>query len=220
MTFRILLINPNSSAATTRMMVGIAQDAAGPGFVVAGATVTRAPAMLMDATALRAAAAEVAEIAIANRDAFAGIIVGAFGDPGLSSIQSLSGVPARGIGEAAMREAAAGGRRFGIATTTPDLAAEIDSRVEALGLASQYTGVRFTEGEPNRLMQDPDRLLEALARTVSLCIDHDRAGAVVIGGGPLGQAALELQPRFSVPVIAPIQAAVRALLAEIAARKG
>ena len=39
--------------------------------------------------------------------------------------------------------------------------------------------------------------------------------AVVIGGGPLGQAAIDLAPRFTTPVIAPIPAAMRRLMRAI-----
>jgi Asp/Glu/hydantoin racemase len=40
----------------------------------------------------------------------------------------------------------------------------------------------------------------------------DGAEAVIIGGGPLGQAAIALTPRFTTPIVAPIPAAVRRLL--------
>jgi len=45
----------------------------------------------------------------------------------------------------------------------------------------------------------------------------DGAQAVIIGGGPLGQAAVRLAQRFDVPIIAPISAAMRRLSACIAA---
>ena len=51
------------------------------------------------------------------------------------------------------------------------------------------TGIRLTAGDPRELTPD--------------------AQAVIIGGGPLGQAAIGWARRFDVPVIAPISAAVR-----------
>jgi allantoin racemase len=41
---------------------------------------------------------------------------------------------------------------------------------------------------------------------------------VIIGGGPLGEAARDLQPIFAVPVIAPIPSAVRRIIRLITAR--
>jgi Asp/Glu/hydantoin racemase len=210
---RILLINPNSNEATTRMMVTIAGNAAGDRVEVVGATATRSPKMIIEPIALAAAAAEVIEIALANQDAYDGIIVAAFGDPGLDEIRARSHVPAVGIAESAMLEAADAGRRFGVATTTPDLADQINARARDLGLGGQYTGIRLTDGDPNAVVADPERLRAALAKAVQLCIERDSAEAVIIGGGPLAQAALQLQPLFPVPLVVPISAAVNRIVA-------
>jgi allantoin racemase len=50
------------------------------------------------------------------------------------------------------------------------------------------------------------------ARLVEVQGELDKAEAVVIGGGPLGNAATALTPMFAVPVIAAIPAAVRQML--------
>ncbi|WP_439375707.1 aspartate/glutamate racemase family protein [Bradyrhizobium sp. DASA03120] len=209
---RILLINPNSNEATTTMMVAIARSAAADAFDIVGATATRAPAMIVSADALEAAASEVEEIARANSRACDGIIVSAFGDPGLAGIRAAMKLPAAGIGESAMLEAAENGRRFGVATTTPLLQAKIDALPDMLGLRSRYTGTCFADGDPEVLMRDPARLRAALAGAVEACIAQDGAEAVIIGGGPLGEAARELQPMFAVPVIATIPSAVRRII--------
>jgi Asp/Glu/hydantoin racemase len=210
---RILLINPNSSTATTAMMVGIAQAAAADACEMAGATARRAPPMIVEPDALAAAAAEVVEIAVANDGKYDGFIVAAFGDPGLAKIRERCRTPAVGIAESACREASSGGRRFGIATTTPALKAAIDQRVVSLGLSAQYTGLRLTSADPTELVKDGDRMRDALADVVRHCINDDGAKAVIIGGGPLGEAARELALMFSIPIVAPISAAVRSVLA-------
>ena len=214
---RILLINPNSLEATTAMMVAIATSVAVDGFDIVGATARRAPAMIVTPEALDTAAPEVEEIALAHQSSCDGIIVAAFGDPGLAGIKSTLKLPAVGIGEASMLEAAEGGRRFGVATTTPLLKAKIDALPVVLGLRSHYSGSRFADGDPQELRHDPARLRAALAGAVEACIAQDGAEAVIIGGGPLGEAARELQPMFTVPVIAPIPSAVRRIIRLITA---
>ncbi len=209
---RILLINPNSSIATTDMMVGIAQAAASDACEVSGATARRAPPMIVVPEALAAAADEVVDIAESHDGGYDGFIVAAFGDPGLGQIRQRCRTPSVGIGELAIREAAAGGRRFGIATTTPALKAVIDHRIASLGLSAQYAGLRVTSGDPTDLVKDRDWLREMLADSVRRCIDQDDAQAVIVGGGPLGEAARDLQPMFAIPIVAPIPAAVRAIL--------
>lgn len=216
----ILLINPNSSEATSRMMREIAQRAAGARVAVVEATATRSPSMIVTERELQAAAAEVVEIGAAYVSAHgpdcAGIIVAAFGDPGLEALQAQAPVPVVGICEASMRAAAQGGRRFAVATVTPDLVASIAAAAARLGLAALFTGTRVSGGDPRALAQDSARLAATLGDLVRACIAQDGAQAVIIGGGPLGEAAETLQPLFAVPVLAPIRCAVDLLLAQIA----
>ncbi|MEU6982586.1 aspartate/glutamate racemase family protein [Streptomyces sp. NPDC046324] len=226
----VVLINPNTSTATTAMMTAIARRTLGPS--VRGVTVARGPRMLTDPAALRAAAPEVAEAGrlVLASGTCRGLLVGAFGDPGLAELRALSlasargqaavPVPVVGIGEAALLEAAASGRRFGIATTTPLLAESIVERVAALGLADRFTGLRLTGGDPQALSADPEALRESLARAVQECVVRDGARAVVIGGGPLGEAADSLRAQFETPVIAPIPAACRSLARLLTAAPG
>lgn len=214
----ILLINPNTSADTTTMMVEIAAGALPNGFRVQGATAARGAPMIVDEDEMAFAAAEVqrtwARSAAERAGAgWHGVIVSAFGDPGIGQVRASAAVPVVGICEASLLEAAQGGRRFGIATVTPDLADLIGRCVAQLGLAPVYTGIRLTEAPPRALAADPQALEDALAEAVRRCIEDDGAEAVVIGGGPLGRAAAALQSRWNVPVIAPIPAAARRLLA-------
>lgn len=209
---RIVLINPNSAQATTDMMVAIARGAAGDRAPVASVTATRAPAMIMTPRELDAAANEVVELGLAQGPGCLGFIVGAFGDPGLEELRQTSGLPCTGLCEASMRAAHGDGRRFGVATVTPELTDAIAARARDLGLASAYTGLRCTPGDPRALVADAGRLRAELADVVKACIALDGAEAVIIGGGPLGQAAADLQPMFSEPIIAPIPSAVWQLL--------
>ncbi len=215
---RILLINPNTSQATTDMMVRIAHAVAAPDVAIVGATASRGPPMIIDPVALAAAAPQVVEIGVAQGAGFAGVIIGAFGDPGIDDLRQRVNIPVVGIAEAAMLAASAGDRRFGVATTTPALAPAIDARAAGLGLAPRYTGVRLTPQDPHELVADPAQLVEALRQAVSDCIRLDQAQAVIIGGGPLGNAATALTPMFAVPVIAPVPAALHRILALIRER--
>jgi Asp/Glu/hydantoin racemase len=168
--------------------------------------------MIVTAEQLAAAASEVIEIGIREAPEVSGIVIGAFGDPGLEQLRGSVAIPVVGICEASMLEAAADGRRFGVATVTPDLAVPIEGRVRDLSLLHLYTGIRLTLTDPIALAADPARLQESLGRAVAECFELDHAEAVIIGGGPLGQAAIGLAPWFGRPVIAPIPAAMRRLI--------
>jgi Asp/Glu/hydantoin racemase len=159
----------------------------------------------------------VVAIGLERAARYAGVIVSAFGDPGLAELLMRVGVPAVGICEASMLTAAQEGRRFGVATVTPDLELPIAERARSLGLAERYTGIRCTPDDPVTLTNDAQRLRDGLETAVRACIDLDGAEAVIIGGGPLGRAAAELQPLFPIPIVAPIRCAVAQLIRAIAA---
>ena len=218
---RIVLINPNASTAATRLMTDIALAALPRPARVEGITAGRGPLMLTTEEELAASEQDVlksAEQVIAAKDAD-GLIIAAYGSPGLDVLRGRGSLPVTGLSEAAMLEAGKDGRRFGVATTTPGLARSIADDAAKRGFAAPFTGVRLTRGDPLGLLQDPERMAEALALCVQACIESDGAEAVIIGGGPLGEAARTLAPRFAVPVVAPIPAAVRELIRQLDAAR-
>jgi allantoin racemase len=212
MTPHILLINPNSSEATSAMMHAIALRSAAGRLDVQTVTASRSPIMIVTPEQLTASAAQVVELGTAHGRDCAGIIVSAFGDPGLAELRRKVAVPVVGICEASMIEASQGGRKFGVATSTPDLIEAIGQRAHDLGLAHLYTGIRCTQGDPVALAADAGLLAGALAGAVRECIDEDGAEAVIIGGGPLGEAADQLRLIFDTPVLGPIPSAVARLI--------
>jgi len=187
-----------------------------PAAEIIGVTARRGPPMILSAKELAAAAPQVVAIGLAHAAEVDGIVIGAFGDPGLAALRAFDRVPVVGIAEASMLEAAESGRRFGVATTTPALVEVVAECARELGLAERYCGVRLTQGDPLTLVVHPERLTEALAGAVRQSIHLDGAEAVIIGGGPLGQAAIALAPRFTTPIIAPIPAAMRRLMQAMA----
>lgn len=208
---RLALVNPNTDAGVTDAMLAIGREALPSGFVLEGRTAAFGARLIADEGALAVAARAVAEMAasLAAED-LAGVIVAAFGDPGIEALRTHVRVPVTGIAEAAMLEAAmleegAGGRRFAIVTTTPRLEAAIRARAAAYGVGDRLCAIRFTPGDPAALTGQPDRLRAACAAA----IEDDGAEAVVIGDGPLATAARQLAGVFPVPIVEPIPAAVR-----------
>jgi allantoin racemase len=199
-------------------MVAIARAAAPPGAEIVGVTAPRGVPMILTVKELAAAGPEVVGLGLAEASTFDGIVVGAFGDPGLAALRDRVSIPVVGIAEASMLEAAAGKRRFGVATTTPALVELIAERARELGVTQFCTGIRLTPGDPLALVADPERLVNALAAAVRQAIRCDGAEAVITGGGPLGQAAIALAALFTIPIIAPIPAAIRRLMRAIASR--
>ncbi|NKL77032.1 aspartate/glutamate racemase family protein [Rhizobium leguminosarum] len=208
----IVIINPNTSQVTTAMMTDIARQSVPAGISVEGMTAAKGVSMILNGKELAASADGVVQMGSTAAAKADGIIVSAFGDPGLEQLRQMTDIPVIGICEASMLEAAFGGRRFGIATVTPDLIESFAAKAVSLRLASHFTGTRLTGGDPISLSFDPERLQPALAVAVEECLKLDGAEVVIIGGGPLGRAAAQLQQQLSAPVIAPIESAAKLLL--------
>lgn len=207
---RLLLLNPNTNAETTASMRFIAQAAASPGTLIDAMSAPYGVPLITTEQTLATAAAAVqalaGQIATAPPD---GVIIAAFGDPGLAALRLRLSCPITGIAEAAMGEAGSSGRSFAVVTTTPGLVGAIEAAARAYGHGRTLRGVVLTEGDPHAAMADHERLVEALAKACAHAIDTLSVQALVLGGGPLGVVAQALSDRFSIPIIAPVPAAVR-----------
>lgn len=160
--------------------------------------------MIVTEAALDAAADIVGD---AGLPAARGVIVSAFGDPGREALARRLDCPVIGIGQAAALEARAAGC-FAVATTTPGLKRRIDTMMRSHAGDGAYLGCYLAKGDPLALMADPAALDAALLDACESAA-ADGAGVVIIGGGPLGQAADRLASRAPVPLVAPIRAAAR-----------
>ncbi|WP_089268955.1 aspartate/glutamate racemase family protein [Puniceibacterium sediminis] len=199
-------MNPNSNAATTRAMVTIAARTLRH---VQGWTAPDGPGLLMTMDLLATAAEQVAGAEIpAGID---GVIVSAFGDPGRADLAARLAVPVVGIGESAALAAAKGGRRYAVVTHTPGLVDGIDALMRASAPGGAYLGTFLASGDALALAADAqalDTALLAAARRAHAA----GAEAVIIGGGPLGEAAERLRPQAPCALVAPIPEAARRLL--------
>jgi Asp/Glu/hydantoin racemase len=209
---KILLINPNTSRRTTLQMAEAAARELPRGVTLRGVTATQGVPMIVTEQDLFSAAIEVVRLGRAAAPEVDAIIIAAFGDPGAGTLRDAVRVPVIGIGEASMREAAADGRRFGVATTTPALAGAIETQIERLGLGPWFTGVRVPNADPLVLAADAARQEMELARAAAACFEQDGAQAVIIGGGPLSATARTLRDRFGSRIVEPVPAAMRRAL--------
>ena len=215
----VLLINPNTSARTTEMMLAAASPLLPRGVGLRGTQADMGVPMILDEDTLDQAAGEVVRIGLLQSGQADALIVAAFGNPGAARLRDRLAIPVIGIGEAAVREAAIGGRRFGIATTTPGLVRAIEASVHAMGLTATFTGVRVPGADPLILAANPVEQDDALALSATHCIELDGAEAVVIGGGPLSATAARLRARFRTEIVEPVPAAMRQVLAALGVRK-
>lgn len=209
---RILLINPNTTAAMTDKMVAAA-TAIAPDIAFVGVTGRFGPAYI----ASRAASAIAGHAAL---DAFAAhgagmdaVLLACFGDPGLDALREMADVPVIGLADAACRQAGEGGRRFGIVTGGERWGPMLREFVASRGLGASLTGIRTVAPTGADIARDPEGSVAILAETARACINEDGAQAVILGGAGLVGLAGPVAARLGAPVICSVEAGVKAVIA-------
>ncbi|MBC7702422.1 MAG: hydrogenase expression protein HupH, partial [Rhodoferax sp.] len=94
---KLLLVNPNTSSTTTAAMLAIARGAAPAGVTVEAVTAKFGAALIVNPAALAVAATAVCAVVREQLDpTFHGVIVSAFGDPGLVLLRAAQHLPVTG----------------------------------------------------------------------------------------------------------------------------
>lgn len=200
----LLLINPNTSADVTALLVRHAQALAPPGGRCDALTAPFGAAYIASE-----AAADVAQRAVtAAWEAYRAsggaapdaVLVACFGDPGVAALRALTSVPVLGLAEVAMR-AAAGLGRYAVVTGGAAWGPMLERLAASLGLADGLAGVVTVERSGAQLLADPPA---AQALLLAACHDALALGgvrAIVIGGAALADLAAPLAPLLPVPLI-------------------
>ncbi len=207
---RILLINPNTTAAMTDDMAMVAARTL-PDVEIIGATAGHGVAAIDGYRDHVLAAAAVVEEMNAREGSFDGAILACFGEPGLDAARELTTVPVVGLAEASFVTAMLLGHRFSVLTTLDRGVPPIYDRLRHHGVESRCASVRATGLTVLEAHGDRSLALDALAREGRRAIDQDEAEVICLGcGGLLGLRA-PLEERLKVPVIEAVPAAAALL---------
>ena len=207
---KILMINPNTSASITDLVVAAARDFASRGTSVAGAT-GRFGARYIATRAASAIAAHATLDAYAEFGADADVIVLAcFGDPGLAGLKELAHQPVVGMAEAACYYALTLGGRFGIVTGGSRWGPMLEEFVRSIGLRERLAGIETVAPSGAEIARDPQSAHRMLAQACSALVGQCAADSVILGGAGLAGIAAKIATEVAVPVIDSVGAAVKA----------
>lgn len=206
MTYRIAILNPNSTAAMTEDMVVMAGSVAGPGIEITGMTNRAGPPAIQgvaDADACLPGLFRLAEQAVAQgADA---LIVGCFDDTGLALMRARFACPVVGLGEAGMLMATLATPQFAVLTTTEGSVPVIEDNIAAMGLAPRCMTVRAA-GIP--VLELEDRVAD-LRRALQALAAESGGAAIVLGCAGMSRLAAGLATAPGLPpLVDPVRAAV------------
>ena len=212
---RILVLNANTTASVTDLVVHHVRDVLGAEVELIPAT-ARLGARYISTETSYAIAGHSALDCLALQctetpNGFDAVLLACFGDPGLFALRELSPVPIVGLAEAAMQEAAQVGR-YSIVTGGMLWKPMLSRLAHALGLSDAIASIRPITLTGDQVAADPEGALKFLAVEAQTAADQDGAQAVILGGAALAGLAARIAPLVSVPVIDNVHAGARAAL--------
>jgi Asp/Glu/hydantoin racemase len=206
---KLLLINPNISEDVTKVMAEEARRSASPGTEIVART-ARFGVLYIENRAEAAIAAHAVLDAIAEHGPGAdGVIVSAFGDPGLKAARELFDLPIVGLAESAFLMAWTLGHRYSIVAMTPRLGAWFRESAREHGLDGRLASVRALAEGPTDIAKAKEQLREKLVAECLRAVEDDGAEVVILGGGPIAGLAHECADRIPVPALDGVSCAVR-----------
>ncbi|HKU30380.1 MAG TPA: aspartate/glutamate racemase family protein [Arthrobacter sp.] len=149
-----------------------------------------------------------------------GVLVAAFGDPGMPALKELVDVPVIGITEAALCAAALQGQRFSIIAISDRIQAWYRDCVERFGFGGRLASIRSINQSLNSIGSVQADFKETLLALGRQAVAEDGADVVILAGAPLAGLARELQGQIPVPVVDGISAGVRMAEAVVALKSG
>ncbi|MBG6079631.1 aspartate/glutamate racemase family protein [Rubrivivax gelatinosus] len=207
---RLLLLNPNTSAAMTAAIAAAAREVAAPGSEVVARQPSFGPASIEGHFDDAFGAAGVAEQArLAAGEGFDATVVACFGDPGVDAAREVMAGPVLGVAEAAFHAAAMLATGFSVVTTMTRTCVIAERLVQRYGFERVCRGIHGTDIPVLDLEAAGEALVDTLEAAARRALAADRSEAVVLGCAGMAGLAGTLQARLGVPVVDGVAAAVK-----------
>ena len=206
---RILLLNPNTTAALTERMLVSGQMAASTGTELVPLTASRGVPYIATRAEAQIGGAIALEMLAEHHRGVDAAIIAAFGDPGLLGARELFDIPIVGMAEAAMLAAAMLGRRFAIVTFARALGPWYEECVAMHGLSTRCAGIRMLDAAITSVPDVQEELQDLLVELANRAVVETEADVVILGGAPLAGLAAKVADRIPVPLVDQVQAAVK-----------
>jgi allantoin racemase len=207
---RILVVNPNTTAAMTEKIGQAARAAAAEGTEIIAVNPSDGPVSIEgyydEAFSVPGLLAEIAKGEASGVSAH---IIACFDDSGLEAARSLASAPVIGIGEAAFHLASMLGHRFSVITTLSRSIAAIETNLLKYGLAARCARVRACD-VPVLALDDPASNASALiSAEIERAKQEDSTEAIVLGCAGMADLAARLTEKHGLPVVDGVASAVK-----------
>ncbi|CRK85039.1 aspartate/glutamate racemase family protein [Neobacillus massiliamazoniensis] len=206
---RILIINPNISESVTELIANESRRVASPGTELSFATAPFGVAYIETRMEALIGGYAAACIAAERHGEYDGVIIDAFGDPGLLGIKEMLDVPVVGMTEAALASACLLGQRFSIIAISSRIKAWYLETVERSHLTTRLASIRSLNDPLRDIGSVQEDYSERLKELAKEAVEKDGADVIILAGAPLAGLACALEGQLSVPVVDGVSSAVR-----------
>lgn len=213
---RILVVNPNSTAAMTESIAAAARAAAGPRAEITAMNPEGGPPAIEgpdDGAAALPGLFALFEREVIGRDAYDAAVIACFDDTGLWELKARAAVPVIGVGEAGFQAAMLLGHRFSVVTTLPVSLPVIEGNLKRYGYVARCARLRASGVPVLDLEHAKESAEAAVSAEVERAFAEDDCDSVVLGCAGMAALAARMAERFGKPVIDGVAAAVALAMA-------
>ena len=203
---KLLVLNPNTTAAMTDKAVAEVRRLAPAHWAVRGVTATTGCEVIASRASFVTGAWAALETLRAQDDWADAVLLACFGDPGLAALREVSAVPIIGMAEAALREAVALGRPYHFVTAGTAWDAMLRETVRLEDAVALLDGVTVLDSTGLAMARDPQRALQLLQDVLDGLQPRGAPTCILAGTGFAGMA---LALRYDGVLIDGLAAAVR-----------
>ncbi|MGH3582791.1 MAG: aspartate/glutamate racemase family protein [Mycobacterium sp.] len=209
---RILVLNPNTSAAMTAEIAAAAREAARPDTeIVALSPSFGAEAIDSAAESYLSAVGVMDVVARLTRDGsfdFDAVVLAGFGEHGRDALAEMLSVPVFDIAECAAHVAHLIGRRFSVITTLARSIPPIEDRLLLAGLNAHCASVRACGLGTAEVDADPAGAVQAIVDEAARAIAEDGADVICLGCAGMAGVTAAISAKLGVPAVDGVAAAV------------
>lgn len=216
MTYRVLLINPNTSPWVTEGLVRQIRQTlpADTAVRIDAATATLGASYIASEVAYALAAHALLDAYAAHFDQHDAVAIGCFGDPGGLALEQISPATVIGMAQASMQEAAAGGK-FAIVTGGAAWGPMLRRLAQSLQTDANLTEVIAVDRSAADMAQDRPAAIELLAQACQQAADQG-ADQIILGGAAFAGYGDELADKTGLAIIDSVSSFARRLEVEAA----
>ena len=211
---RFLVVNPNTSALTTRrlqqVLAGCLPENVYLEFTTASFGASYIACEASHCVASHACLAAWAEHHKSAINPIDGVLIGCFGDPGLFALREIAAYPVTGLAEASFIQASALGP-FSIVTGGERWKPMLERLAMSLGFSHQLRHIETVTATGAELQANPEMAIECLKKA---CEQAAKAGvqSIILGGAGLAGYAQHIQNLISLPIIDSATAGLEVLM--------